>query len=89
MHPEMMIDNPRQLHQVAFVGLYRVEGATTLGLTVKPFLAVFGANVLHLVYIGIMLFDVLTEVVSSIEQVGLCRKTVNPPALFGLVGLVL
>ena len=49
----------------------------------------FGANVLHLVYIGIMLFDVLTEVVSSIEQVGLCRKTVNPPALFGLVGYVL
>ena len=62
---------------------------TTLCFAVKPLLAMLRTNGAHLNDFGVVLFDVLAQIVRGVEQICLACKTVYPPTMVGLPALML
>ena len=71
------------------IGFHCGQCTTVFRTTIQPLLANAARYLLDLPNFGVMLFDVLAQTVSSIEQVRTAAESKYSPPLWGLVFLVL
>ena len=84
----MVVDDLGQFSEIRLIGLHCCQCTTIFCPTVQPLLANAARYLLDLPNVGVMLFDVLTQTMSSIEQVCPTTEPKDSPPLWGLVFLV-